>query len=149
MLKSIHEWDVSVQLWYPRMQMFYITVTRDLLRRWIAVRLRSHTRKKTHSHSLENTPGTALGVIYESHDQKKNIHVWVDETRPRLQGARLTAWELMRYGVRGARARSARIYMIPVITRMSICITQIIYITHLYHKKISRKATLKRTLKIL
>ena len=38
-------------------------------------------------------------MIYESHDQKKNIHVWVDETRPRLQGARLTAWELMRYGV--------------------------------------------------
>jgi len=43
--------------------------------------------------------GTALGVIYESHDQNKKIHVWVDETRPRLQGARLTAWELMRYGV--------------------------------------------------
>lgn len=43
--------------------------------------------------------GTALGVIYECHDQGKNIHVWVDETRPRLQGARLTAWELMREGV--------------------------------------------------
>ena len=43
--------------------------------------------------------GTAIGVIYEAHDQKKNIHVWVDETRPRLQGARLSAWELMRYGV--------------------------------------------------
>ena len=42
--------------------------------------------------------GTAIGVIYEAHDQK-NIHVWVDETRPRLQGARLSAWELMRYGV--------------------------------------------------
>lgn len=40
--------------------------------------------------------GTALGVIYECHHQNKNIHVWVDETRPRLQGARLTAWELMR-----------------------------------------------------
>ncbi|KNB44727.1 methylthioribose-1-phosphate isomerase [Blastocystis sp. subtype 4] len=38
--------------------------------------------------------GTALGVIYECHLQGKNIHVWVDETRPRLQGARLTAWEL-------------------------------------------------------
>src|SRR5690606_41588818 len=39
--------------------------------------------------------GTALGVIFAAHEQGKNIHVWVDETRPRLQGARLTAWELM------------------------------------------------------
>lgn len=43
--------------------------------------------------------GTALGVITECHKQGKGIHVWVDETRPRLQGARLTAWELMRDGV--------------------------------------------------
>ena len=35
-------------------------------------------------------------VIFESHLQKRNIHVWVNETRPRLQGARLTAWELQR-----------------------------------------------------
>ncbi len=40
--------------------------------------------------------GTALGVIYACAEQGKRIHVWVDETRPRLQGARLTAWELMR-----------------------------------------------------
>jgi methylthioribose-1-phosphate isomerase len=40
--------------------------------------------------------GTALGVIYACQEEGKNIHVWVDETRPRLQGARLTAWELMR-----------------------------------------------------
>lgn len=40
--------------------------------------------------------GTALGVVYACKEQGKNIHVWVDETRPRLQGARLTAWELMR-----------------------------------------------------
>ncbi|MCC5925124.1 MAG: S-methyl-5-thioribose-1-phosphate isomerase [Bacteroidetes bacterium] len=40
--------------------------------------------------------GTALSVIYHAHVAKKNIHVWVDETRPLLQGARLTAWELMR-----------------------------------------------------
>ena len=39
--------------------------------------------------------GTALGVIFTCHEQGKRIHVWVDETRPRLQGARLTAWELM------------------------------------------------------
>ncbi|CAH0479173.1 unnamed protein product [Peronospora belbahrii] len=43
--------------------------------------------------------GTAIGVIYECHAQGKNVHVWVDETRPRLQGARLSAWELMREGV--------------------------------------------------
>jgi methylthioribose-1-phosphate isomerase len=40
--------------------------------------------------------GTALGVIFACQEQGKHIHVWVDETRPRLQGARLTAWELMR-----------------------------------------------------
>ncbi len=43
--------------------------------------------------------GTALGVIRTAHEQGKNIHVLVDETRPRLQGARLTAWELTQYGV--------------------------------------------------
>jgi len=43
--------------------------------------------------------GTALGVIIEAHKQGKKIHVFVDETRPRLQGARLTAWELMQNGV--------------------------------------------------
>ena len=43
--------------------------------------------------------GTALGCLIEAHRQGKKIHVLVDETRPRLQGARLTAWELMQYGV--------------------------------------------------
>jgi len=43
--------------------------------------------------------GTALGVIYTCHAQGKGIHVWVDETRPRLQGSRLTAWELQQGGV--------------------------------------------------
>jgi len=38
--------------------------------------------------------GTALGVIRTAHEQGKKIHVLVDETRPRLQGARLTTWEL-------------------------------------------------------
>ena len=38
--------------------------------------------------------GTALGVIREAHKQGKNIHVYVDETRPLLQGGRLTAYEL-------------------------------------------------------
>jgi methylthioribose-1-phosphate isomerase len=43
--------------------------------------------------------GTALAVVRSAHEQGKQIHVWVDETRPRLQGARLTAWELMRDGI--------------------------------------------------
>ena len=43
--------------------------------------------------------GTALGVIRTAHEQGKQIHVLVDETRPRLQGARLTAWELQQLGV--------------------------------------------------
>jgi len=40
--------------------------------------------------------GTALAVIYKAHKQRKHIHVYVDETRPLLQGARLTAWELVK-----------------------------------------------------
>lgn len=43
--------------------------------------------------------GTALGVIYAAHEQGKIANVWVDETRPVLQGARLTAWELRLAGV--------------------------------------------------
>ncbi|HPH95919.1 MAG TPA: S-methyl-5-thioribose-1-phosphate isomerase [Anaerolineaceae bacterium] len=43
--------------------------------------------------------GTALGVIRLAFEQGKKIHVLVDETRPRLQGARLTAWELQQYGI--------------------------------------------------
>ncbi len=43
--------------------------------------------------------GTALGVIRMAHGQGKKIHVLVDETRPRLQGARLTAWELSQYKI--------------------------------------------------
>ncbi len=43
--------------------------------------------------------GTALGVIRAAHEQGKRIHVLVDETRPRLQGAKLTTWELKRLGI--------------------------------------------------
>ena len=43
--------------------------------------------------------GTALGVIMRAHQQGKSISVWVDETRPLLQGGRLTAWELGKAGV--------------------------------------------------
>ncbi len=43
--------------------------------------------------------GTALGVIRTAHGQGKKVHVFVDETRPRLQGARLTAWELVQENI--------------------------------------------------
>jgi methylthioribose-1-phosphate isomerase len=43
--------------------------------------------------------GTALAVIFELHRRGRRPHVWVDETRPLLQGARLTAWELLQRGV--------------------------------------------------
>jgi methylthioribose-1-phosphate isomerase len=43
--------------------------------------------------------GTALGIVQAAHAQERPLHVWVDETRPYLQGARLTAWELKQAGV--------------------------------------------------
>jgi methylthioribose-1-phosphate isomerase len=43
--------------------------------------------------------GTATAPIYMAHDKGVKLHVWVDETRPRNQGASLTAWELGRHGV--------------------------------------------------
>ncbi len=43
--------------------------------------------------------GTALAPIYRAHDAGLAVHVWVDETRPRNQGASLTAWELAQHGV--------------------------------------------------
>jgi methylthioribose-1-phosphate isomerase len=43
--------------------------------------------------------GTALGVIRGARDAGKTVRVWADETRPFLQGARLTAWELMKDGI--------------------------------------------------
>ena len=43
--------------------------------------------------------GTALAPVYRAHDDGIPVHVWVDETRPRNQGASLTAWELGKHGV--------------------------------------------------
>ena len=43
--------------------------------------------------------GTALAPVYTAHDAGVAVHVWVDETRPRNQGAALTAWELKQHGV--------------------------------------------------
>jgi methylthioribose-1-phosphate isomerase len=44
--------------------------------------------------------GTALAPVYMAHEEGIPVHVWVDETRPRNQGASLTAWELGHHGVR-------------------------------------------------
>src|SRR4051812_31616795 len=43
--------------------------------------------------------GTALAPVYRAHEAGIPLHVWVDETRPRNQGASLTAWELLNHGV--------------------------------------------------
>ena len=43
--------------------------------------------------------GTALGVVQAAHHAGRAVHVWVDETRPYLQGARLTTWELAQAGI--------------------------------------------------
>jgi methylthioribose-1-phosphate isomerase len=43
--------------------------------------------------------GTAIGVVRAAHEDGKSVSVWVDETRPVLQGSRLTAWELARLGI--------------------------------------------------
>ena len=43
--------------------------------------------------------GTATSPVYHAHDAGLPVHVWVDETRPRSQGAALTAWELLNHGV--------------------------------------------------
>ena len=43
--------------------------------------------------------GTALGIVQAAHHAGRAVHVWVDETRPYLQGARLTTWELAQAGV--------------------------------------------------
>ena len=43
--------------------------------------------------------GTALAVVYKAHELGVPLHVWVDETRPRNQGATLTCWELGKHGI--------------------------------------------------
>lgn len=43
--------------------------------------------------------GTALGVVRTAHESRKEIHVFADETRPLLQGARLTAWEMVKENI--------------------------------------------------
>ncbi|MBI3962001.1 MAG: S-methyl-5-thioribose-1-phosphate isomerase [Deinococcus sp.] len=60
------------------------------------------TRILTHCHTgglATGGTGTALGVIMAAHRSGYGISVWVDETRPYLQGSRITAWELQQAGV--------------------------------------------------
>ncbi|MGZ4431690.1 MAG: S-methyl-5-thioribose-1-phosphate isomerase [Gaiellales bacterium] len=64
--------------------------------------LRSGGRVLTHCNAgalATGGYGTALGVIRTAHRRGSGLHVWVDETRPLLQGARLTAWELEQDGI--------------------------------------------------
>jgi len=67
--------------------------------------------------------GTALAPVYVAHEAGRRVHVWVDETRPVLQGARLTAWELRHAGIpctlvtdaaAGALMRAARVDLVLV-----------------------------------
>ena len=65
----------------------------------------AHGRPVEHPHPLQRRLarhvdwGTATAPIYQAHDAGIPVHVWVDETRPRNQGAALTAWELAQHGV--------------------------------------------------
>ena len=66
--------------------------------------------------------GTALGIIRTAHENGRNVFVYVDETRPRLQGARLTTWELKQMGiphalvVDGASAHIMRTRQVDLVT---------------------------------
>ena len=69
---------------------------------------RLHRKKKSEVHILTHCNagwlafvdyGSATAPIYAAHDAGIPVHVWVDETRPRNQGAKLTAWELGQHGV--------------------------------------------------
>jgi methylthioribose-1-phosphate isomerase len=70
--------------------------------RWGASFFRDETRFLTHCHTgglATGGGGTALGVLLELHRSGRDVSVWATETRPLLQGARLTAWELQREGI--------------------------------------------------
>jgi methylthioribose-1-phosphate isomerase len=71
----------------------------DAIARHGAALLPDHAHVITHCNAgalATGGIGTALGIVYEAVRQGKAVHVFADETRPLLQGARLTAWELTR-----------------------------------------------------
>jgi methylthioribose-1-phosphate isomerase len=75
----------------------------ELLERHTGAKARGHTvNVLTHCNTgalATGGIGTALGIVHLAHQRGREVHVWVDETRPLLQGSRLTAWELARAGV--------------------------------------------------
>jgi len=75
--------------------------TERALSRHGAALIRNDSRILTHCNTgaLAAGYGTALGVVRSAWKQGKKLHVYVGETRPLLQGARLTAWELKKYGI--------------------------------------------------
>jgi methylthioribose-1-phosphate isomerase len=65
--------------------------------------IKSGDRILTHCNSgmlATSSIGTALGVIYKAYNKYRNLTVYADETRPLLQGARLTCWELLKNGIK-------------------------------------------------
>lgn len=71
--------------------------------RYGATLIRSRDRILTHCNTgmlATSFAGTALGIIYSAYKKYKNITVYVDETRPLLQGSRLTCWELLKNGIK-------------------------------------------------
>ncbi len=74
----------------------------EAIGRWGASLIPTSARILTHCNTgalATGGIGTALGVIYTAFLQGKKVHVYADETRPLLQGARLTMWELLQWGV--------------------------------------------------
>jgi len=77
-----------------------LTVTREIWNRRAAGKERLDILTHCNAGWLATVDwGTALSCVYQTHDAGIPVHVWVDETRPRSQGARLTAWELGQHGV--------------------------------------------------
>ena len=66
--------------------------------------------------------GTALGIIRKAHEDGKDIHVWVDETRPLLQGGRLTAWEMLKLGIPSTLITDSMAAMLMAQGRITKCI---------------------------
>ena len=80
---GIHGADIIEQMWQSKGQPEQINVLTHCNAGWLAT----------------VDWGTALAPIYVAFEKEIPVHVWVDETRPRIQGAALTAWELSQHGI--------------------------------------------------